>query len=138
MRELVLLVEDDPDDLELTVAAFEREGFEPELEVVRDGEEALRRLRGAKPRPALILLDLNIPKLSGLEVLERLRQDAELSATPVVVLSSSDDVREKKKAAELGALAFLRKPFGFAEFRLIVEELNAILKRLRSKRKGGP
>jgi len=133
VKELVLLVEDDPDDLELTLAAFAHERFEPKIEVARDGEAALRRLRGAEPKPALVLLDLNIPKLSGLEVLGLLHLEPALSAIPVVVLSSSDDAREKKKAADLGALAFLRKPFGFAEFRAIVQELNAILSRLRTK-----
>jgi two-component system, response regulator len=135
VRELVLLVEDDPDDLELTLAAFGHEGFAPAIEVARDGEEVLRRLRGPKPRPALVILDLNIPKISGLEVLGLLRTDPLLAAIPVVVLSSSDDPREKKRAAELGSLAFLRKPFGLAEFGKIVSELNAILSRLRSKRK---
>ena len=134
MKELVLLVEDDPDDLELTLAAFDHEGFLPEIQVARDGEEALARLRGPERAPALVLLDLNIPKISGLEVLSRLREDRALAGTNVVVLSSSDDAREKRAAAELGALAFLRKPFGLAEFAGIVRELNSILSRLRKMR----
>ena len=137
MRELVLLVEDDPDDLELTLAAFEQERFAPELAVARDGEEALRKVRDSSARPSLVILDLNIPKISGLEVLELMRRDERIADTPVVVLSSSDDLREKKKAADLGALAFLRKPFGLAEFRAIIKELNAILSRLRNQGKGG-
>jgi two-component system, response regulator len=135
MRDLVLLVEDDPDDLELTLAALRYEGFAPEVEVARDGEEVLRRLRGPKARPDLVILDLNIPKLSGLEVLERMRKDPRLSALSVVVLSSSDDPQEKKKAAQFGVHAFLRKPFGLSEFGAIVEELNAILARVRGERK---
>ena len=131
----MLLVEDDPDDLELTLAAFERAGFAPEVEVVRDGEDALRRLRGPGRRPSLVVLDLHIPKISGLEVLELVRRDASLAATPVVVLSSSDDVKEKRKAAELGVLSFLRKPFGLGEFDKIISELDATLSRLRKTRK---
>ena len=131
MRELILLVEDDPDDLELTLTAFRLASFPHQVEVARDGAEVLRRLRAPGPRPALVVLDLNIPKLSGLEVLERVRQDPKLADTPVVILSSSDDRREKDRAAKLGALDFLRKPLLYEDFEKVIDAINRVLATLR-------
>lgn len=111
----LLLVEDDPEDVELTRLALKPLPDAPRLHVVRDGEEALAFLRreGARagsPRPDLVLLDLNLPRLDGFAVLARLRADPALAAIPVVVLTSSDRDADIEKAYALGANCYVTKP----------------------------
>jgi two-component system, response regulator len=118
----ILLVEDNPDDEALTLRAFKKSNILNEVLVVRDGAEALAYLlRGDSdshdvPRPALVLLDLNLPKVGGLEVLRRIRADARTQLIPVVVLTSSKLDEDILDSYRCGANAYVRKPVKFAEF----------------------
>ena len=124
----VLLVEDNPGDVRLTEEAF-REGDVPvELHVVGDGNEALAFLRregdhADAPRPNLVLLDLNLPRMNGDEVLETLDGDPEFSGIPVVVLTSSDAETDVTRSYELNANAYVTKPVDPAEFIEMVRTL---------------
>jgi two-component system response regulator len=114
----ILLVEDSDDDVALARIAFEEVGFPYGIEVASDGAQALRALRGCPTArlPAAVLLDLNLPKVKGLEVLRAIRADERLAELPVLVLTSSDDPNEFAAARDLGAAEFLRKPVEFAHF----------------------
>ncbi|HDS0922272.1 TPA: response regulator [Stenotrophomonas maltophilia] len=125
MRDLrpILLVEDNPKDAELTLAALARCQLLNEVTHVRDGVEALQYLRsegryeGAMHGgPVVVLLDLKLPKLNGLEVLKEIRTDAALSSTPVVMLTSSREEQDLIRSYELGVNAFVVKPVDFKEF----------------------
>ena len=115
---IVLLVEDSLADRILTARALERSNNQVDLHTVEDGEEALRYLRreggfadpGTSPRPAVILLDLNMPRMGGREFLERMRRDPELRTIPVVVLTSSELDRDINASYAEGANAYLVKP----------------------------
>ena len=121
---IILLVEDNPDDAELTVRAFERSKIANEIVVVRDGAEALEYLfvtgahagRGAEDTPEIVLLDLKLPKISGLEVLRRMRADERTRRLPVVVLTSSNEESDVIRSYDFGANSFVRKPVDFAQF----------------------
>jgi len=128
----VLLVEDNPSDLELALLAFDRGGFGNPVDVVRDGAEALEFLlpsdgakRNGRPRVVLleILLDLKLPKIDGLEVLRRLRANPRTAIVPVVILTSSKEERDLVESYKLGVNAYVQKPVGFDAFRSIVKEL---------------
>jgi two-component system response regulator len=123
----VLLVEDDSNDMDLTLFAFKQCCFPYPVDVARDGAEAWERLSSAHELPGLVLLDLNLPKLSGLEVLARMRADPRLKRLLVVVLSGSDEPRDKKEAARLGAVRFFNKPVGLEGFVSIVHALEGLL-----------
>jgi CheY-like chemotaxis protein len=123
MLKPILLVEDNPNDLELTLIALERTHLANEVVVVRDGAEALDYLfaRGqhegrANGNPAVVLLDLKLPKIDGLEVLREIRSDGRLKATPVVMLTSSKEETDLLRSYELGANAFVVKPVEFTHF----------------------
>ncbi len=121
---LILLVEDNPDDVVLTLRAFERSQLAKEIVVVGDGEEALDFLfamgahaqRDATRMPAVVLLDLKLPKLDGLEVLRCLRSDPRTRRLPVVILTSSNEQRDLIATYDLGANSFVRKPVDFEQF----------------------
>ena len=116
---MILLVEDDPDDVALTLRAFQKNGIRNEVVVVTDGEEALRFLRAdpaARPLPALILLDINLPKIRGLDVLRSLRADERTRYLPVVVHTTSNEERDIARGYELGANSYVRKPVDFEQF----------------------
>jgi two-component system response regulator len=121
---LILLVEDRPDDVELTLRAFERSHVMNEIVVVRDGEEALDYLfatgthadRDPDRFPSVVLLDLKLPKIDGLDVLRRLRDDERTRRVPVVVLTSSNEEQDVVRSYDLGANSFVRKPVDFAQF----------------------
>jgi len=126
----VLLVEDHPADVALTRKAFARIATANALDVVPDGIEAMRFLRRQGPyttaeRPDIILLDLNMPRMTGCEVLEEIRQDDGLKAIPVIVLTTSGAVQDVREAYELGANAYLTKPVGFDAFLNVVEAVEA-------------
>jgi two-component system, response regulator len=127
----ILLVEDNPDDEELTLMGLKSSGVINDVVVVRDGEEALQFLlaegrykdRSAEATPAVILLDLKLPKLSGLEVLERLRANPLTKCIPVVILTSSSEEEDIINSYKLGANSFVRKPVEFNRFADAVKHL---------------
>lgn len=124
----ILLVEDDPGDVELTCAAFKQSKLKVNLSVAEDGEQAMEFLRqkGAftqAPRPDLILLDLNMPRKNGYEVLAELKQDDKLKTIPIVVLTTSDAHTDILKSYELGCNCYTTKPVGFKEFCGIVKQI---------------
>ena len=120
----ILLVEDNPDDAELTLRAFEKNKIANRVVHVTDGEQALDYLfaagqhQGRDPRtnPTVVLLDLKLPKVSGLDVLRRMRTDPRTRRLPVVVLTSSNEERDLVASYDLGANSFVRKPVDFAQF----------------------
>jgi CheY-like chemotaxis protein len=126
----ILLVEDNPKDLELTLAALDQCQLANGVVVVRDGAEALDYLyargshadRAAGP-PAVVLLDLKLPKVDGLEVLEKIKNDPDMRATPVVMLTSSREERDLVKSYSLGVNAFVVKPVGFEQFFEAIRDL---------------
>jgi CheY-like chemotaxis protein len=114
---VILLVEDDPDHEVLTIRALKKSQIANEVRVARDGEEAIDLLFGEKPiRPQVILLDLKLPKVDGLEVLRRIRTDETTRMLPVVVLTSSDEERDVVRSYQLGVNSYIRKPVNFTEF----------------------
>ena len=126
----ILLVEDDPKDVELTLTALEDYKLANEVVVARDGEEALDYLfcRGkfeSRPtdNPAVLLLDLKLPKIDGLEVLEKIKSDDNLKLIPVVVLTSSHEEKDMVTSYKLGVNAYVVKPVDFHEFVNAVKEL---------------
>lgn len=124
MNKLILLVEDNPTDEKLTVRAFKKSGVDCEVVVVRDGAEALDYLLGAgayagrdtAALPAVVLLDLQLPRVDGLEVLRRLRADERTRFLPVVILTASREDEDRIRGYSLGANAYVRKPVDYAEF----------------------
>lgn len=124
---VILLVEDDESDIALTARALARNGISNRLIVARDGEEALALLdgRGPDPRlvPALVLLDLKLPKIDGVEVLRRMRADPVTRRIPVVVLTSSSEDRDRVTSCDTGANSYLRKPVDFGRFAEAVRQL---------------
>lgn len=114
----ILLVEDNSDDEELARQAFRRSGLSGQLVVARDGREALEILLESEAalRPDLVLLDINLPCLSGLEVLRRLRADARTRTLPVVLLTSSREARDIVEGYEYGCNSYVRKPVDFVKF----------------------
>jgi two-component system response regulator len=127
----ILLVEDNPDDELLTLRAFSRGNIANEIIVVRDGAEALDYLfgtgehagRDTSVMPQVILLDLKLPKLDGLEVLRRLRANERTSLLPVVILTSSDEESDIVDSYSLGANSYIRKPVDFSRFGEAVRQL---------------
>lgn len=118
---VIMLVEDNPADLRLTQEVFEEAAFEHRLLVARDGEQALAMLRGQPPHaelpaPDIVLLDLNIPRKNGLEVLRAMRLDPTLRRTPVLILSTSRAETDFAAAYDAGANAFVTKPTDWGEF----------------------
>ena len=124
MDKTILLVEDNPDDEALTVRAFRKSNIANPIEIARDGVEALDLLfgRGAhadqprKPLPALVMLDLKLPRLDGLGVLKEMRSHERTKLIPVVVLTSSKEEEDILKSYSLGANSYIRKPVDFSEF----------------------
>jgi CheY-like chemotaxis protein len=126
----ILVVEDDPRDVKLTLTALDEYKLANEVVVVRDGEEALdylycREQFVSRPQenPAVILLDLKLPKVNGLEVLQQIRSDDELKMIPVVVLTSSHEEKDLVTSYKLGVNAYVVKPVNFHEFVNAVKEL---------------
>ena len=127
----ILLVEDNPDDVALTLRSFERNKIMNEVIVVRDGVEALDYLfargayqgRDSSNKPAVVLLDLKLPKLDGLEVLERIRADSRTELLPVVILTSSSEEEDILGSYRRGANGFVRKPVDFGEFTEAIPQL---------------
>jgi CheY-like chemotaxis protein len=127
----ILLVEDNLDDVEITLRAFRKARVANTVHVVRDGQEALDFLfregdhgdRADAPQPDVILLDLNLPKVNGLEVLEKIRASDGLSTIPVIVLTVSERQEDVNKSYKLGANTFITKPVDFEKFAHAMEVL---------------
>jgi CheY-like chemotaxis protein len=127
----ILLVEDTPDDAELTIMSLKRSGLLNEVVVAEDGLEALDYLfcngryagRNSQDTPALILLDIKMPRLDGIEVLQRLRADERTKVLPVVMLTTSTEDSDLERAYEAGANAYVRKPVSLVEFQEAVRQL---------------
>lgn len=123
-RKVILLVEDNPDDVDLTLMALQKNNIANEVVVARDGEVALDLLLGSGPDsfaargllPAIILLDLKLPKVDGLEVLQKIRADGRTRMLPVVVLTSSKEERDLVESYSLGCNSYVRKPVDFTLF----------------------
>ena len=130
-QKTLLLVEDDPSDVELTRRALARSRVANELVLAADGQEALDYLfasgehagRDPAALPALVLLDLKLPKIDGLEVLRRIRADERTRRLPVVVLTSSLEERDVAASYDLGVNSYIRKPVDFARFAEAVQQL---------------
>jgi two-component system response regulator len=121
---LILLIEDNPDDVELTRLALRETDLPTRMVVARDGVEAVEALLGeAAIHPQLVLLDLKLPKLDGLDVLSRMRADERTRNLPVVVLTSSLEDEDLAKCYALGANSYVRKPVDFARFVDVVNRL---------------
>ena len=145
-RSTILLVEDNPDDEELTMRAFEVSKLTNEIVVARDGMEALDYLfatgahagRDPEQLPQVVLLDLNLPKIDGLEVLRQIRADARTRRLPVVVLTSSGEERDIVQSYDLGANSFVRKPVDFFRFIDAAQQLGLYWLVLNSPADAGP
>jgi two-component system response regulator len=112
----ILLVEDSPDDVLLTQRALRKSNIRNRVDVVGDGEEAIDHLLNGEVLPRLILLDINLPKVSGLEVLRAIRGNHRTRFLPVVVLTTSNEERDIVESYQLGANSYVRKPVDFARF----------------------
>lgn len=128
----ILLVEDNPDDVALTLRAFKKSKIANQIVVVTDGIEALDYLRGTgnysgrdtRTMPAVVLLDLNLPKLGGLEVLKQIRSNKTTELLPVVILTSSKEESDLVAGYKLGANSYVRKPVDFEQFSEAAQQLN--------------
>ncbi len=123
----ILLVEDNPADVELTLHALRKNNLANQIHVVRDGEEALAFLfdpqRANHAHLKLVLLDLKLPKVDGLEVLRKVKSDPRTKSIPVVVMTSSKEEQDLVKSYELGVNSYLQKPVDFDQFRETVKQL---------------
>jgi CheY-like chemotaxis protein len=128
---IILLVEDNPDDVDLTLRAFKINNISNKVIVAKDGVEALDYLRGTgmyagrdmKELPVVILLDLNLPKINGMEVLRNIRQDELTRLIPVVILTSSAEQKDVVEGYKLGANSYIRKPVDYEQFSEAVKVL---------------
>ena len=126
----ILLIDDDPADVELALHALRENNLGNHVQVLRDGEEALNYLfpdgdvpLAARKIPKLILLDLKLPKVDGIEVLRRIKNDPVTKAIPVVILTSSKEGRDMVRGYELGVNSYIQKPVDFDQFRAIVKQV---------------
>lgn len=128
---IILLVEDDPDDVELTLRAFGKNNISNKVVVARDGVEALDYLfgtgayegRDTRTMPVFVLLDLKLPRMDGHEVLRRIREDAKTKLLPVIILTSSNEEKDVINGYLLGANSYIRKPVDFSQFSEAVNQL---------------
>ncbi|MFA5182095.1 MAG: response regulator [Syntrophales bacterium] len=128
---VILLVEDNPDDVELTIRAFRKNHISNEVIVAKDGAEALAYLQGTgtyagrdiRDMPVVVLLDLKLPKIDGLEVLKRIRQDEFTKLLPVVILTSSKEENDVISGYNLGANSYICKPVDFEQFTEAIKSL---------------
>lgn len=121
---IILLVEDNPDDVDLTLRALKKNNIKNKIIIAKDGVEALDYLHGTgmhagrdtKDQPVVVMLDLKLPKISGLEVLKDIRQNERTSLIPVVILTSSAEQKDLVEGYKLGANSYIRKPVDFEQF----------------------
>ncbi len=126
---MILLVEDNPGDVRLTREALRDADLSVELVDVPDGEQAMAYLRGGAERPDLVLLDLNLPKMNGLEVLDEIRADPELRDMTVIVLTTSSSARDIEACRARGVSSYVVKPLDLDEFTALIEAVVAALPR---------
>ena len=133
-RDYILMVEDNDDDVVLTLRSFEKNNFPYQVVVARDGAEALTHLLGIDGQgqrlhknPMMVLLDLNLPKVLGLEVLKALRTDPLLKGVPVVILSSSYEKKDRADAEQWGANLYIRKPINFRDLDEVARQIQDFL-----------
>lgn len=122
----ILLIEDNPMDVDLTLRAFKKRNITNPILVARDGEEALGwlpRWQAGEPLPAVILLDLKLPRVSGLDVLSQIKANSKFATIPVVVLTSSSEDQDVKSAYKLGANSYIVKPVDFEKFMEVVSHI---------------
>ncbi len=132
IRETILLVEDDPDEAELALFGFGQAGNHYDIQLVRNGEEALEFLfatgchadRPAQRMPSLVILDLDLPRVSGFEVLRQIRQTPEYRYTPVVILTTSDEQSDILQGYQLGVNSYLCKPVDFESFADLLQQVS--------------
>jgi two-component system, response regulator len=130
-KKYILLIEDNADDEALTIRALEQNKISNEVVIVRDGQEAIDYLfangtykkRDIKEKPTVILLDLNLPKVSGIEVLKEIRQNESTRLIPVVILTSSDEEKDIIESYHLGANSYIKKPVDFEQFIAAIKHL---------------
>ena len=131
-KKIILLIEDNPDDIKLTQRAFNKSNFSEKisLEIIDSGKDALDYLFGkgayihnTKVMPAVILLDLNLPRINGFQILEHIRTNKRTKVIPVIILTSSNEEQDIKKAYELGANSYIRKPVDFEKFSEATKQL---------------
>ncbi len=130
-EKIILLVEDNADDEELTIRTLQKNHLKNKIVVVRDGVEALDYLFGTgefvdrdlSVSPVLIMLDIKLPKLNGLDVLKKIKSDSRTKFIPVVILTSSDEEKDLIESYQLGANSYVRKPVDFSEFQNSVRQL---------------
>ncbi|MBN1782700.1 response regulator [bacterium] len=130
-EKVILLVEDNPDDEALTLRALQRCNFCENVVVARDGSEALDYLFGSgvytgrtsSALPVIVMLDIKLPKINGLEVLKTIRSDSRTSLLPVVMLTSSDEERDLLDSYRMGANSYVRKPVVFTQFQNVIEQI---------------
>ena len=130
-NKIILLVEDNPDDVKLTLRALKKNNILNEVVIAEDGIEALDYFSGTSKfagrnvamTPQLILLDLKMPRLDGLEVLHRIRSDERMALLPVVILTTSNEERDIVESYKLGANSYIRKPVDFNQFVYAVQQL---------------
>jgi len=128
IEKTILLVEDNSDDVDLTVRALKQNNLLNRVHIARDGAEAINMLFGTENTPAIsapeiVLLDLNLPKISGLDVLRRIRGDERTKLLPVVVLTTSIEDRDRIESYSLGANSYITKPVEFEQFSKAVKQL---------------
>jgi two-component system response regulator len=130
-EKVILLVEDNPDDEALTIRALKKNNIQNKVVIARDGAEALEYIfcegkysdRNITEMPQVVLLDLKLPKIDGLEVLERIRSDNRTKLLPIVILTTSNEERDIVEGYRLGANSYIRKPVDFAQFAEAVRQL---------------
>ena len=126
MNQPILLIEDNPVDLDLTLRAFSAQKLSNPIEVARDGEEALayvERWNNGETMPLVILLDLKLPKVSGLEVLEKIKSHQVFKTIPVIILTTSTESNDIKTAYELGVNSYIVKPVDFTKFIEVAKQI---------------
>ncbi|MHA2298672.1 MAG: response regulator [Candidatus Hodarchaeales archaeon] len=124
-RKVILFIEDNPDDVEITLRGFKKGGLSNEIIVLRDGQEAIDYINSSDreecPIPGLILLDINLPKIDGIEVLGKMKKHTEFKKVPVIMLTASQKEEDVTDSYELGAMKYLIKPVSFGSFLEIVK-----------------
>ena len=122
-KKIILLVEDNPDEEALTLRALKKNNIQNEVVIARDGAEALKVLSGEGLLPTVVLLDLKLPKVDGLEVLRRIRAEERTKRLPVVIFTSSTEEQDLVKSYSLGTNSYIRKPVDFTQFAEAVRQV---------------